>query len=189
MKNTMSTYKIQENGELRYFYSKYAGRFSYAFSVADFLKSLKSAVENPVYKKQDIDVTPLLVQMKGNLDFPDELEDKELFHEVPEEIYDSIRLDKDTAFCIAIDLDKDMVEFHFNGVNEETREYPDIEFPRKGNSTEYGGNYFRQATANIHMTHMEENEGRTFAEINEEAYQTAIEFVIKEQQKMSQQMM
>lgn len=61
--DTRAVYTVHENGKDFYFYSKYAGGFSYPFEAADYLRGLKDAFRRPRTGKQDICAAPFSTLM------------------------------------------------------------------------------------------------------------------------------
>lgn len=182
--DTSAVYSIHEDGKEFYFYSKYAGGFSYPFEAAAYLSGLKSALRKPRTGKQDICAAPLLAQMKGTYFFPEALKDELLFQETTKEIAED--LEKEVPFSITVDVNQYTVAFHFNDGFEELEELKDITIPCYEPTDKCSGEYFRNESLARQM-----GEGSaTFVETNEMIFSELIRQAITEQgQIRGQQMM
>ncbi len=159
--DTSAIYTIREDGKEFYFYTKYAGGFSYPFEAAAYLGGLKSALRKPRTGKQDICVAPLLAQMKGTYYFPEALKDELLFQETTKEIAGD--LEKDVPFFITVDVDQYTVTFHFNDQFEELKDLENITIPCYESTNKYSGGYF----TNESLARQMGESGVTFQKTNE----------------------
>lgn len=181
--DTRAVYTVHEDGEDFYFYSKYAGGFSYPFEAADYLRGLKDAFRRPRTEKQDICAAPLLAQMKGTYFFPGALKDKMLFTEITKEIAEN--LEKKVPFAVVVDLEQDTVALHFNGKFEELSDLTDVVLPRADPTDSYNGAAFRNESLSRQM-------GKTslsFQQTNERIFRELIQEAAGREQTEGQQMM
>ena len=181
--DTRAVYTVHENGEDFYFYSKYAGGFSYPFEAADYLRGLKDAFRRPRTGKQDVCAAPLLAQMKGTYFFPGALKDKMLFTEITKEIAEN--LEKKVPFAVVVDLEQDTVALHFNGKFEELSDLKDVVLTRADPTDSYNGAAFRNESLSRQM-------GKTslsFQQTNERIFRELIQEAAGREQTEGQQMM
>lgn len=181
--DTRAVYTVHEDGEDFYFYSKYAGGFSYPFEAADYLRGLKDAFRRPRTGKQDICAAPLLAQMKGTYFFPGTLKDKMLFTEITKEIAEN--LEKKVPFAVVVDLEQDTVALHFNGKFEELSDLKDVVLTRADPTDSYNGAAFRNESLSRQM-------GKTslsFQQTNERIFRELIQEAAGREQTEGQQMM
>lgn len=183
--NTNAIYKIKEDGSESYFYSKHAGGFSYPFEVASYLKGLKNALQQPRIRQQDVLVTPLLLQMKGTDEFPEEVVGKDLFKSIPDEMAESESWKIDTPFFITIDVNEYTVGFHFNQQFEELEDMDDITLPVYNPCQKYSRGGIQNGSLAWQMT---EEIKKPFHEANEIYFRKEIEKAMAEQQTQGQQM-
>lgn len=182
--DTRAVYIIREDGKEFYFYSKYAGGFSYPFEAADFLVGLKNALQKTRTGKQDICAAPLLVQMKGTYFFPDTLQDELLFTETTKEIAQDMA--EHIPFFITVDVERETVAFHFNDRFQELESLADVTLPCSDPENKYSGVYFRNESLARQMGKI----SRTFQETNEMIFRELIEHAAEEQvQDQSRQTM
>ena len=179
--NTEAIYTIHERGKEFYFFSEYAGGFSYPFATADFLNSLKYALDSAMSPQKDLCVSPLLNQMVGDYHFPEEAKDKEIFSAIEKELVFAIAEKNEILFSIEIDMEEDTVTFHFKEDCEELKDYSDIVFPRRGEPGEYGGESFYCAADNLKISDMMGGIERPISEANEEAYGEMVKKAVQEQ--------
>lgn len=181
--DTRAVYTVHEDGEDFYFYSKYAGGFSYPFEAADYLRGLKDAFRRPRTGKQDVCAAPLLAQMKGTYFFPGTLKDKMLFTEITKEIAEN--LEKKVPFAVVVDLEQDTVALHFNGKFEELSDLKDVVLTRADPTDSYNGAAFRNDSLSRQM-------GKTslsFQQTNERIFRELIQEAAGREQTEGQQMM
>lgn len=182
--DTRAVYIIHEDGKEFYFYTKYAGGFSYPFEAADFLVGLKTMLQKPRIGKQDICVAPLLVQMKGTYFFPDALQDELLFKETTKETAQDMA--ERIPFFITVDVDRETVAFHFNDRFQELENLTDITLPCLDSENKYSGVYFRNESLARQMGKI----SKAFQETNEMIFRELIEHAAEEQvQDQSRQTM
>ena len=173
--DTGAVYTIREDGKEFYFYTKYAGGFSYPFEAAGYLSGLKRALRKPRVGKQDVCVAPLLAQMKGTYFFPDELEDQLLFQETTKEIAEGMK--KDVPFHITVDVNQYTVGFHFNDQFEELADLEDITIPCYEPTSKCSGGYF----INESLARQKGESDVSFHETNEMIFRELIEQAVMEQ--------
>ncbi len=181
--DTRAVYTVHENGKDFYFYTKYAGGFSYPFEAADYLRGLKDALRRPRTGKQDICAAPLLAQMKGTYFFPDALKDKTLFTEITKELAED--MEKEAPFAIAVDLEQDTVAFHFNDKYEELNDLTDVVLPRADPTDSYNGAAFKNESLSRQMG----KTSMTFHQTNERIFRELIQEAAGREQTEGQQMM
>ena len=169
--NTNAVYQIYEQGKEFYFYTKYAGGFSYPFEVAGYLRSLKYAVSQSRIRNQDICVAPLLEQMKGTYFFPGSLKKELLFTKVTKETAVAEETIANIPFFIVLDVERYTVEFHFNKRFRELSGLSDIAFPCFDPKNKYSGGCFMDEA----LARQEENENVPFEERIEIIFRELIE--------------
>ncbi len=177
--NTNAVYQIYEQGREFYFYTKYAGGFSYPFEVAGYLRSLKHAIGQSKIWNQDICVAPLLTQMKGTYFFPGPLKKELLFSKITKKTADAEETVANTPFFIVLDVERYTVEFHFNKRFRELSGLPDITFPCFDPKNKYSGGRFLDEA----LARQEENGNMPFEEVNEMVFRELIEQAAVEQGK------
>lgn len=168
--NTKAIYTIHEKGKDFYFFSEYAGGFSYPFAAADFLHSLKYVLDGAMSPQKNICVSPLLEQMKGDCRFSEEAEGKYVFRSIEERKALVLASEQKVPFMVEIDMEQDTVSFCFDVACEELQDYCDITLQRTGEPGEFGGARFRAAAENLMHSDMVEGGNRAVSDINEEAY-------------------
>ncbi len=181
--DTRAVYSIHEDGKEFYFYSKYAGGFSYPFEAAEYLNGLKNALRKPRTGKQDICAAPLLAQMKGTYFFSEALKDELLFQETTKEIAED--LEKEVPFSIIVDVDQYTVAFHFNERLGELADLADITIPCYEPTDKYSGGYFR----NESLVRQMGESSAAFDETNEMIFRELIRQAITEQGQVQDQQM
>ncbi|MDE7044865.1 MAG: hypothetical protein K2O97_07590 [Acetatifactor sp.] len=177
--NTNAIYTIHEDGKIFYFYSKYAGGFSYPFEVAGYLNSLKYTLQKTKIRDQNIYVSPLLLQMRGTCCFPDALKDTLLFETITEKVSPAENTLENIPFLITLDINRYTVTFHFNDHLDEYKNLPDITFPCFEPSDKYSGGRFMEESLSI----LAESENISFGEDNEKVFQKLVRKAIAEQER------
>ena len=132
--NTKAVYEVIQNGEPSYFYTEYAGGFSYPYAAEQSILAAQEELRDTAAKE-------IMTELRGNRDYPQESWGKRLFQELGEQEqkeYEACYAQSGSIpFKITLDLDSQEIGFIFNQNCEEVNTLPNARLPLYGSVNEY----------------------------------------------------